>query len=365
MKLSNIKSNTALLFILFYTSFSSLAQQAKKILDADTLSFQLRQVMKEVGIPAISVAMVQHAAVVYSAALEMSQLTNKSAIDTNTMFEAASLTKPVVAVTALRLVEEGIIDLDKPLADYLGYTYEGIPDKRIKLITTRMVLSHTSGFPNWRNKKLDIKSAPSEKFSYSGEGFVYLQKVIEKLTQKSLEKLVDEKIFSPLGMKNSILVFNPNLHKNSTEGFNKKGVKVKGYAPANANAAASMRTTANDYARFVIALMKNQLLKEETTNQMFLPQIGISEEDTNLFWGLGWGLEKIENDVAFWHWGDNSGYKCFVIALKNEQTALIYFTNSDKGLDIQHKLLTMTTGYEFGLCEWLDYKQYDATKSKK
>jgi CubicO group peptidase (beta-lactamase class C family) len=365
MKLSNIKANTALLFILLYVSFSSFAQQANQVLNADTLSFQLKQVMKEVGIPAISIAVVQRATVVYSAALEISKVANKSAIDTNTIFEAASLTKPVVAITALKLAEEGIIDLDKPLSDYLGYTYEGISDKRLKLITTRMVLSHTSGFPNWRNKKLDIKFAPGEKFSYSGEGFVYLQKVIEKLTQKSLEKLVDEKIFIPLGMKNSILVFNPNLHKNSTEGFNKKGIKVKGYAPTSANAAASMRTTANDYALFVIALMKNQLLKEETTNQMLLPQIGISEKDTNLSWGLGWGLEKKENDVAFWHWGDNSGYKCFVIALKNEQTALIYFTNSDKGLNIQHKLLALTTGYEFGLCEWLDYEQYDATKSKK
>ncbi|MCU0392400.1 MAG: beta-lactamase family protein [Thermoflexibacter sp.] len=353
-----------LLFSSLFISVFGFAQQAKTI-NTDSLSLQITQLIGEVGIPALSMAVIQSGKIVYSHAFGMSNVEHKNLTDSITIFEAASLTKPVVAVTVLKLVEEGIIELDKPLYDYLNYNYENITDPRIRNITARMVLSHTTGFPNWRNKNLEINFKPSEKFSYSGEGFVYLQKVVEKITGKTLDQLVTEKIFKPIGMRNSILIFNPSIHKNSAEGYNKKNGKVKTFRPPTANAAYSMLTTANDYALFVIALLKNQLLKEETAKQMFSPQINISTKEKKLSWGLGWGLEMCENETAFWHWGDNSGFKCFVIAFKDSQTALIYFTNSDKGMSIQKQMVDLTLGYPFALYEWLDYKQYEPKKSKK
>jgi len=349
---------TLFFYFLIFAGFVPSIGQSNQSLNSDTLDAKLQQIIQAVGIPAISVAVIRKGEIAYCKAFGMSNITARKSVDTNTLFEAASLTKPVVAVTALKLVEEGILDLDKPLYSYLGYAYGGVTDPRIKNITARMVLSHTSGFPNWRVKKLKIDSKPSEKFSYSGEGFVYLQRVMEKITHKSLPDLVKEKIFNPLMMTNSFLVFDPKIHKNHTEGYNKKNQYVKGYRPQTANAAASMLTTAKDYSLFVMSLLKNQILKAETISQLFSPQISISEEDKKLFWGLGWGLEKTESDIAFWHWGDNSGYKCFVIALKGSKSALIYFTNSNKGLGIQNKIIKLTLGLEFGLCKWLDYTQY-------
>lgn len=351
-------STLVFLYCLCFVGIVPSVGQGNQSVNADTLDTQLQQLIQAVGIPAISVAVIQKGEIVYCKAFGMRNVAVQKPADTNTLFEAASLTKPVVAVTALKLVEEGILDLDKSLYSYLGYAYGGVTDPRIKDITARMVLSHTSGFPNWRVKKLKIESKPSEKFNYSGEGFVYLQRVLEKITGKSLPNLVKEKIFTPLMMTNSFLVFNPKIHKNHTEGYNKKNLYVKGYRPLTANAAASMLTTAKDYSLFVMSLLKNQMLRAETIRELFSPQIGISEEDKNLSWGLGWGLEKTENGTAFWHWGDNSGYKCFIVAFKDSSSALIYFTNSDKGLGIQNKLIKLTLGLELGLCKWLDYKQY-------
>ncbi len=263
-----------------FASALSFAQQTT-VINPATLSLQIKALIEEVGIPALSMAVIQDGKIVYCKAFGVSNTELRRSVDSTTIFEAASLTKPVVAVTALKLVEEGVLELDKPLYDYLSYPYENIDDLRIKNITPRMVLSHSTGFPNWRDKNLEINFRPGEKFSYSGEGFVYLQKVIEKITGKTLDKLVEEKVFSPAGMKNSVLVFNPAIHTNSAEGYDKKNRKVKGFRPPTANAASSLLTTANDYALFVLALMRNQLLKEETTKQMFSSQIGISEKEKN------------------------------------------------------------------------------------
>jgi CubicO group peptidase (beta-lactamase class C family) len=104
-----------------------------------------------------------------------------------TLYEAASITKPVFAFAVQRLAERGVIDLDKPL--YLYLPYEDIAyDDRYKLMTARHVLTHRTGFPNWRSMnedgKLNLKFTPGTGYGYSGEGFEYLKMVIEKITGK-------------------------------------------------------------------------------------------------------------------------------------------------------------------------------------
>src|SRR5215471_4940680 len=121
-----------------------------------------------------------------------------------TIFEAASLSKPVFAYGVLKLVDRGKLDLDIPLSRYMPQLYvEG--DRRIDKITARIVLSHRTGFPNWRGAghPLEIYFTPGERFSYSGEGFVYLQKVVEAITGKPLNEYMSEAVFRPLGMASS------------------------------------------------------------------------------------------------------------------------------------------------------------------
>ena len=143
----------------------------------------------------MSVAVIKDSKVVYHRGLGVRNTLTQDPVTDDTVFEAASMTKPVCAYIVLRLVDRGVLMLDTPLYTYLPY--EDIAyDDRYKLITARMILTHRSGFPNWRNGKLDIKFTPGTEFSYSGEGFVYLGKVIEKLTGKKLVQLCQEEVGS-------------------------------------------------------------------------------------------------------------------------------------------------------------------------
>ena len=168
-------------------------------------------------IPGISVAVIKDSKVVYHRGFGVKNAATREPVTDDTVFEAASMTKPVFAYTVLRLVDRGVLDLDTPLYTYLPY--EDIAhDDRYKLITARMVLTHRTGFPNWRTGKLDIKFTPGTQVSYSGEGFVYLGKVVEHLTGKKLVDLCREEVFAPLGIENASLVWNEDVARLTATG---------------------------------------------------------------------------------------------------------------------------------------------------
>ena len=166
------------------------------------LNEKFEELIKASEVPGMSVALIRDRRIHWKGAYGVKNTETKEAVTHDTVFEAASLTKPVVAYAALRLVDAGKLDLDVPLNKYLGNNYNVGDDKRLDLITARRVLSHTSGFPNWRNrdsKILPINFTPGEKFSYSGEGFVYLAKVIEKITGREFGAYIKETVLMPLG----------------------------------------------------------------------------------------------------------------------------------------------------------------------
>ena len=161
-------------------------------------------------IPGISLAVIKDSKVVFSRGFGLRNAQTREAVTEETVFEAASMTKPVFAYTVLRLVDRGVLTLDTPLFTYLPY--EDIAyDERYKLITARMVLTHRTGFPNWRTGRLELKFVPGTEVSYSGEGFVYLGKVVEKLTGKKLVDLCREEVFKPLGIEHASLIYNDDV----------------------------------------------------------------------------------------------------------------------------------------------------------
>ena len=213
------------------------------------------------------------------------------------------MTKPVFAYAVLKLVEGGKLDLDTPLSKYLPQPYIE-NDERLNLITARRVLSHTTGFPNWRpgGQLLKIHFTPGDRFSYSGEGFVYLQKVVEHLTNQPLDQYMKTAVFDPLGMTDSSLVWMDRYDAMKATGHNSGGAPTAKRKPPKANAAASLHTTAQDYARFMIAINRGAGLKQETIREMLRPQIKVNENCRNCLnpastqlsstvaWGLGLGV---------------------------------------------------------------------------
>lgn len=329
----------------------------------ERLEKDIPQLMKDADIPGLSAALIRNGKLVWHKNFGVADAETNEPVTDETIFEAASLSKIVTAYAALQLVDQGKLDLDKPLNQYLGNNYDAGDDKRINLITARHVLTHSSGFPNWRPRNstiLPIRFTPGEKFSYSGEGFVYLSKVIEHITSMKFDEYIKKNVLDPLQMTHSSFSWLDSykkLHVYRHDGSGQKSFRPEepGY-----NAAASLRTTAEDYAKFVIAVLKGTGLKKTTWNQMLTSQIIVDEKKApNVSWGLGLGLETNVNGKAFWHWGDQGDSKCYVTALIEPQDAILYFTNSANGLSVAHTILEDAIGGEHPALAWLNYERYN------
>ena len=312
----------------------------------------------------------------------------------DTVFEAASLSKPVFASIVMQLAAEGVIDLTRPLVSYLPLPNPA--DDRAKSITATHVLSHSSGWRNWRNSRdvaLTADFPPGSKFSYSGEGYFFLQRVVEKLTGKGLSRLARERVFDPLDMKSSGYLWRPELdasfaspHTNRgqpMDSFNaRSGKAFAGLAsevgksvdewttedvekalprmdanvpvlPNNMmpNAAASLVTTARDYGGFMRWLFGAGPVQggRPVLDRMIVQQSAINQ---SLGWGSGIGLEEAGRKYV-WHWGDNPGFKNFVVGEPATGAAMVIFTNGNAGQRVYERVIRARTGIDHPAFLWL------------
>lgn len=283
-------------------------------------------------------------------------------VTSNTIFEAASLSKSIFAYEVLRLYDRGIIKLDTPLLNYMGGKYERFApqDSRYAKITARMVLRHTTGLPNWGDDKgAKLLFMPDSCFSYSGEGYVFLQRVVEKLTNKPLDKLMQEEVFTPLNMTASSYTWEDKFDTVAAFGNSPEAIKRH----KNANAAYSLLTNAHDYTVFLQALIAGRGLKPTTRQMMFEKSSEgnwfghtVTEANQHINWGLGVGLQENEMGKSIWHWGDNGDFKGFCISFPDRQEILVYFTYNRYGLNITPDVLNVFFGKQtWWQAQWLAY----------
>jgi len=313
--------------------------------------------MDSAEVPGLSLAFVFDGEVLTARGFGVRNLETGMSVDESTVFEAASLTKPVVAYAVLQLVDQQVLELDTPMVEYLPYE-DLAEDARAAQITPRMILSHTSGLPNWRrDESLRTEFDPGSKFQYSGEGFVYLAKVVEHLTGETLQDVVQRLVFEPLLMSNSSLVWEKRFKDDYAVGHHEDGRAYEKQYPQRANAAASLHTTAYDYALFVTAVMSGEGLRQETWKDWLTPQIDVDE---GVAWGLGWGLEESDGRVAFWHWGHNDGYRAFVVADPKQRMGVVLMTNSDNGMALVRPMLASASGARQPALDWLNYESFNS-----
>jgi CubicO group peptidase (beta-lactamase class C family) len=279
----------------------------------------------------------------------------------------------VFAYAVMKLVDAGKLDLDRPLTAYLPGTYDVGADPRLGLITARHALSHTTGLPNWRTGALTIQLPPGTQFSYSGEGIVYLAKVVEHITGEPFEAFMQRTVFGPLGMTSSSYD-PPSDAAGAATPHDMWGEPIEQPRPLSRdrNPAAGLRTTAGDYARFVIAVLRGTGLSPAARARMLTPQIhvidggpgSIGRPDPrplrDLTWGLGWGLAATAGGTAFWHWGDNDSAKAYVVALEEARSAVVVFANSANGLSIMPEIVAKAVGVPEPGQDWLGYESYDS-----
>jgi CubicO group peptidase (beta-lactamase class C family) len=319
-----------------------------------------------------------------------------SPVSDDTVFEAASLGKPVFAYAVLRLADAGLLDLDRPLYDYLPIAEANTP--RMKRVTPRHVLSHTTGLPNWRQHHgpLDPAADPGKQFGYSGEGYFYLQRVTEALSGKLFARLMRDQVFDPLGMKQSSYVWLPEFESRMAAGYDGQEKRLDVQAAIGRrtlaiaeewgkplsewryedsaravplvnpqwpvlplymvpNAATSLLTTVSDYAKFLTRLVARPPaqgldLSEATRRAMATPQVRLNSA---LHWGLGWGIQRDEHGEVLWHWGANNSFRNFTIADPANGRAIVVFTNSENGPRIYERVIVAVTGHDHPAFLWI------------
>ncbi len=312
-----------------------------KLDDNDT---NIEQLMKDNNIPTLGLGVIEDGKLtkinVYGTQ------NGKTSAAYNSLFNVASLTKPVTAMTVLRLVSLGKWNLDEPLDKY-WIDPDIANDSRHKKLTTRLVLSHQTGFPNWRSvnqdHKLRFQFDPGTRYQYSGEGFEYLRRAIENKFHKSLEELAREYVFRPLGMNDTSYIWNEKKAADRiVVGYDNNGKPYDVVKNKTSNAADDVTTTVEDYGKFLVAVMNNELLSPSVFEAMKTRQV---ETKKNKYFGLGFEIYDLGNgEIALSHGGSDKGVNTIVFLLPKTKQGLIIFTNVDDGHKIYRQLITKYLG---------------------
>ena len=329
------------------------------------LERDIPELMKKAGVPGLAIAVIRAGKTTWLHGFGIKEERTGQPVTGGTVFEAASLSKPVFTYAVLKLVEQGKLGLDVPLTTYLPKPFIA-GDERLRMITARIVLSHRTGFPNWpTDEGVLIYFTPGKRFSYSGEGYIYLQRVVEQITGKPLNQYMTEAVFTPLGMTSSSYVWRPDFDALTATGYDSHGKPTELVKPTEALAASTLNTTAKDYALFVEAVLTGKGLKRATLREMETPEIALDPEcricikhepkqlSKNLFWGLGWGIERKDGTDALWHWGDNGAFKAFVMADPKTKSGVVMFANSENGLEVAKPVVDEVMGRGSLAFQWL------------
>ena len=370
---------------------------------SDEFLTRLPQIMQAFAVPGVGIAVVEAGEVVWSRPFGVSHALSRKPVDAGTVFETASLSKPVFAYLVLQLVDRGVIDLDVPLVRYRRPDYLA-EHPWIELISARDVLRHSSGLPNWRKspatEELVPMVAPGTRIDYSGEAIFWLQLVVETLTGQSLDESMQAHLFGPAGMRDSSYTWDKDLAARSVYGHRRHDASDQGMpsqmfreqwsiaqqvadrwgkplsswkyedaaralpevmalAPVGlvtwpgdilANAAASLRTTVQDYAIFLTLVMARKQrapweITEATRQAMLTPQIRTPGRWTEK--GLGWNMEATVDGPVFYHSGSNGDiFKNFALGDAQRRRGIVVLTNGGSGSFVHQRVVRAATGYD-------------------
>ena len=331
------------LLVVLFAVFHGIAQENTAVVvpNADTI----KELLKEMNVPAMGIGIIENGEL-KSIQVEGKIQGNLDA-PTNTIFDVASLTKTITTLLTLQLVQNGDCELDKPLDSY--WIDPDVQDDNFhKKLTTRHVLGHRTGFPNWRwmneDKKLAFQFEPGTKFQYSGEGFEYLRKTLESKFDTSLEKLADSLVFKPNGMKDSHLVWNEELDSTPFSGTHDKEGKAYEYEKAfQANAADNLLTTIEDFGNLGVNVINQKYFDAAIYEEMISPQ---SEVREGIDFGLGWIVfnNLPDDEYALFNAGSDTGVNALIVLLPKSRRGLVVMTNGDNGRGLAMRMVGEVLG---------------------
>lgn len=371
---------------------SIAAQNAMRLkrLDGSTITTaeaeqHITRLMKAAKVTGLSVAILNDNKIAY---LKSFGYRNKEAnlpLTEQSVMYGASFTKSVFAFLVMQMVAEGVLDLDKPIAQYLPKPlpeYEKYKDlagdERWRLLTLRILLSHTTGFPNFRaftpDGKLNINFTPGTRYAYSGEGINLAQFVIEIYMGKEVGPIMDERIFKPFGMTNTSMTWQEKFKENLALGYDEQEKVIGHNQRKSVRAAGSMDTTIIDFARFMEAVMQGRGLAKRAKAEMLKPQIQIYSKaqfptlktettDENraikLAYGIGWGVFQSPYGKAYFKEGHDDGWENHCVVFNDKKIGLILMANSSNGDSIFKELLDVLLKDTYTPWRWEGYIPYN------
>ena len=367
-----------------FPNASSIKRLDGSAITASEIDGTMLRLMHAAKVTGAGMAILNDGKIVYLKTYGFRDLKKSLPLTPHSVMSAASFSKVAFAYMVMQLVQEGVLDLDKPVCQYLpkplpAYSdYSDLAgDERWKKITARMLLNHTPGFPNWRwfedDHKLHIHFEPGSRFAYSGEGIALLQLVVEAVTKKPLEDLMQERVFQPLGMTRTSMVSHLRFESDSANGYDEQDNSLGPQRRLQARAAGSMKTTTADFARFIQAVLQGQGLRKETKDLMLSPQIQIlskhefpplSTETTEenkpirLSYGLGWGLYWTPYGKTFFKEGHDDGWRNYTVCFDDAKIGIVIMTNSSNGEGLYKELLETLLKNTYTPIEWEGFAPY-------
>jgi CubicO group peptidase (beta-lactamase class C family) len=319
--------------------------------------------MTTLRVPGVSIAIIRDGRLAWQKSLGVRDTSTGVALDDETVFSAQSMSKPVFAYRVLKLWELGVLDIDAPLSLYAGDDFMR-NEPRLHEITARRVLSHTTGLPNWRTREepLRFNFPPGTKWSYSGEGYYYLQSVVTRLVGRiddtrcetnepnprvcatDFSEYMETNLLRPFVMTRSGYVLSETMRRNLARPHDKDGVPLRASLAtavdvARYGSAGSLMTTAVDYANFLIEVMQPKpadryRLNERTRLEMLEPHIDAGSSPFKSSWALGWQIWHLDDGDVVAHGGDFDGWHSQAAFSAERESGFVILTNGEGGLQM-------------------------------
>lgn len=330
-------------------------------------TYSIEERLKELGIPGVSIAVVANGELEWAKAYGMADSSQNRPLDTETLFLAGSISKPVAALRTHQMVEEGKFDLDVNVNEYLSSWK--LPDNEFtekEKVTLRRIMNHTAGLTVWgfpgydkgetiptvpevldgkgNTDSVRVYKEPGESWMYSGGGYTIMQLAISDTERKTFPSIMQNKVLDPMGMAKSTFE-NPlpvDYHPIAATGYRSNGDEVEGKWPIYPEmAAAGLWTTPSQLIQYAVEIQRIWLTKEdgilkyETVEEMLRPGLN------------GHGLGPGVGEFTFGHGGADEGFRADLRAWKEQANAVVVMVNSDNGSIIQE--IKLAVAKEYGL----------------
>ena len=332
------------------------------------LEARIPPLMAETGLPGLSMVLVRDRQPVWQRGFGTRDRESKAPVDTDTVFEAQSMSKPVFAYAVMKLCEKGVLQLHTPLTQYTpDRLFAG--DPRLDLVTARHVLSHTTGLPGWRsqNTPLGLQFAPGERWHYSGEAYAYLQSVVTHLTGRvdrntcrtyeadlrvcatDIGDYLAANVLTPFGMSSSGYLWRPLFEERAARRHDAGGAPLPVRRSSATDAAryasaGGLLTTPADYAKFLIEVIDPRppdafRLRADSLREMLRPAVKVSDDPRPTGWALGWQVLDTGRGTVVAHGGANPGTHSYAAASVERRSAFVVMTNGETGTEVLRRLV--------------------------